>query len=64
MSHLVGTAIKIGTLYCCCYKKYHSQNGADNSAGDDRIGGGDEGGDGYYRMEIVLMVELQMGPKV
>ena len=30
-------------------------------AGD---GGGDEGGNGNDRMEIVLMVELQVGPRL
>lgn len=49
MSHLVGAVIIIGTLYRGCYKKYHSQHGAGDSAGDDRIGGGDGGGDSYYR---------------
>lgn len=56
LGSLVGAVIIIGTLYCCCW--------SGNSAGDDRLGGGDEGGVGYCRMERVLMTELQAGPKV
>lgn len=57
MSHSVGAVTILGTCYCCCYEKCPSQDGA----GD---GGGTESDDSDDRMETVLLVELQMAPRV
>lgn len=57
MSHSVGAVTILGTCYSCCYEKCPSQDGA----GD---GGGTEGDDSDDRMETVLLVELQMAPRV
>lgn len=50
----------IGTFYRYCHGEYHRQQ----DAADDGASGADKGGDSDNTIEIVVVVLLQMGPKV
>lgn len=49
-----------GTFCHYCHEECHRQE----VAGDDGASGGDEGGDSDNRMEMVVVVLLQKGPRV